>query len=89
MLVAAPPEGYAACCRAIGRMDLRDALPRIDAPTLVVAGDQDASTPPEHGEAIAAAIPGARYELLAPAAHIAAIERADDVTALLLEHLSA
>ena len=89
MLVAAPPDGYAACCRAIARMDLRDALPRIDAPTLVVAGDQDASTPPEHGEAIAAAIPGARYELLAPAAHIAAIERADDVTVLLLEHLAA
>jgi 3-oxoadipate enol-lactonase len=88
MLAATSPEAYAACCRALGTMDLREDLGRIRAPTLVVAGAQDPSTPPEHGEAIAAAIPGARYELLDPSAHIAAIERADDVTRLLLDHLA-
>lgn len=88
MLVSTPPEGYAGCCRAIERMDLRGDLPRIQAPTLVVAAAQDASTPPEHGEAIAAAIPGARFELVSPSAHIAAVERADEVTALIREHLA-
>jgi 3-oxoadipate enol-lactonase len=88
MLAATSPEAYAACCRALEKMDLRDDLQRIAAPTLVVAGAQDPSTPPEHGEAIAAAIPGARFELLDPSAHIAAIERADDVTRLLIEHFA-
>jgi 3-oxoadipate enol-lactonase len=88
MLAATSPEGYAACCRALETMDLREDLGRIRAPTLVVAGAQDPSTPPEHGEAIAAAVAGARFELLDPSAHIAAIERADDVTRLLLDHLA-
>jgi 3-oxoadipate enol-lactonase len=88
MLVASSPEAYAGCCRAIGKMDLREDLGRIRAPTLVVAAAQDPSTPPEHGAAIADAIPGARYELLDPSAHIAAVERADDVTRLLLDHLT-
>jgi 3-oxoadipate enol-lactonase len=88
MLAATSPEAYAGCCRALGEMDLRDDARRIRAPTLVVAGAQDPSTPPEHGEAVARAIPGARYELLDPSAHIASIERAGDVTRLLLEHLA-
>ena len=88
MLTATSPEAYAACCRALGAMDLREDLGRIRAPTLVVAGAQDPSTPPDHGEAIAAAIAGARFELLDPSAHIAAIERGDDVTRLLLDHLA-
>ena len=88
LLVATPPDGYAACCRAIERMDLRADLGRIAAPTLVVAGKQDRSTPPEHGERIAAAIAGARLEILSPAAHIAAVERADEVSALIAGHLS-
>jgi 3-oxoadipate enol-lactonase len=81
------PEGYAGCCEAIAAMDLRDGLPGITAPTLVVAGRQDPSIPPEHGEAIAAAVPGARLEILDPAAHLASVERADAVTALIAEHL--
>jgi 3-oxoadipate enol-lactonase len=87
VLVATSPVAYAACCRALGAMDLRADLGRIRAPTLVVAAAQDPSTPPEHGSAIADAIRGARYELLDPCAHIAAVERADDVTRLLLDHL--
>jgi 3-oxoadipate enol-lactonase len=88
MLVATSPEAYAGCCRAIERMDLRADLPRVRAPTLVVAGAQDPSTPPEHGEAIAAAIPGARFELLSPSAHICAVERASEVTGLIRDHLA-
>ena len=74
--------------RALARMDLRAGLSRVAAATLVVVGAQDPSTPPEHGEAVAAAIPGARLERLDPSAHMAAIERAGDVTRLLLEHLA-
>ena len=86
-LRATPAEGYAGCCEAIGAMDLRPALARITAPTLVVAGDQDAATPPEHAEAIVAAIPSASLHVVAGAAHLANLEQPAAVTRLLVDHL--
>ena len=87
MLVATPPEGYASCCEAIAAMDLRPDLGRIEAPTLVIAGEDDPATPPHHGELIARGIGGARFERLAPAAHLANVEQADAVTRLVRDHL--
>ena len=49
--------------------DALDRLPDIDAPTLVVAGELDLVCPPRLGRAVAHAIPGARFELLAGEAH--------------------
>jgi len=87
MLVATAPEGYAACCGAIERMDLRDDLARVRAPTLVVAGEHDAATPPAaHAQPIADGIPGARPELVA-GAHLVNVESPDAVTSLILDHL--
>jgi 3-oxoadipate enol-lactonase len=88
MLVATPDEGYAACCGAIERMDLVPELGAIRAPTLVIAGTQDPATPPEHGERIAAGIPGARLELV-DAAHLATIEQPEAMTDLIAGHLLA
>ena len=87
MLVATPAEGYAGCCEAIAALDLRSALPHIAAPTLVIAGAEDHATPAAHAEAIAAAVPDARLELLDGAAHLASVERADPVTRLIEGHL--
>jgi 3-oxoadipate enol-lactonase len=88
MLVATDPEGYAAACGAIERMDLRDQLGRIAAPTLVISGAGDEATPPEHQELIAASIPGARLETVDPAAHLAAVERPALVNELIAAHLA-
>jgi 3-oxoadipate enol-lactonase len=88
VLIATPREGYAGCCEAIAAMDLRGGLPSITAPTLVIAADEDPSTPPEHGRLIADRIPGARFELITNARHIVSMERAELVTALILRHLS-
>lgn len=87
MIAATAAEGYASCCEAIGGLDLRDGLGGIRAPTLVIHGAQDPSIPAEHGAAIAAVIPGARFELLDPAAHLTSVERAADVNRLIDEHL--
>jgi 3-oxoadipate enol-lactonase len=87
MLVNTPPEGYAACCGVIGRLDLRGVLGSIASPPLVIAAAHDRSTPPEHGRAIAAAVPGARLHLLPEAAHLANVECASDVTRLIVDHL--
>ena len=89
MVAATPAEGYAGCCEAVAAMDLREELPQIAAPTLVVAGAQDPATPPEHGERIAAAISGARFETVSPAAHLASVEQAGPITRLITHHLEA
>lgn len=88
-LLATAPEGYAGCCEAIAGMDLRPELPGIAAPTLVVAGADDPSTPPAHGEAIAAAIPDARLVALPDAAHLANVEQPEALTGAVVEHLGA
>lgn len=87
MIAATPAAGYAASCRAIEKMDLRPDLPKVAAPTLVIAGAQDPATPPAHLRAIAEAIPGARFETVDPGAHLASWESADTVNALLRSHL--
>ena len=88
ILTATPPEGYAGCCEAIAEMDLTPELPSITAPTLVVAGEEDPATPPEHGRRIAELIPGARFQTISPAAHLATVERPDVTTAMILRFLS-
>jgi 3-oxoadipate enol-lactonase len=88
ILTATPPEGYAGCCEAIAEMDLTPDLPSIAAPTLVIVGEQDPSTPPEHGRRIADLIPGAQFEVISPAAHLATIERPDLTTAMILRFLT-
>ncbi|HYB26040.1 MAG TPA: 3-oxoadipate enol-lactonase [Solirubrobacteraceae bacterium] len=82
-LIATPPEGYAGCCEAIAAMDLTPVLPSISARTLVISAAEDPSTPPEHGRRIAELIPGARFELVPDARHIASVEQADLVTGLI------
>jgi pimeloyl-ACP methyl ester carboxylesterase len=69
-------------------MDLRDRLAAITAPTLVIAAREDPSTPPEHGELIAARIDGARLTVLEHGAHLSNVERAEQVTGAMLEHLA-
>lgn len=88
MLVNTSPQGYAGCCGAIERMDLRPDLPRINAPTLVVSGSEDPSTPFEHQRLIAEAVSAARHESVGPAAHLAAVEQPEAINELILEHLS-
>jgi len=57
-------------------------------PTLVVSGAHDPIAPPKFGRALAAQIPGARYVEFDQASHALPIQCADDVNALLAEHLS-
>src|SRR6267143_2379478 len=88
MLLATPPEGYAACATAIRDMDQREAISEIRAATLVVVGARDPATPPEHGRQIAERVRGAKVVEL-PAAHLSNVEAADRFTAAVLEFLGA
>jgi 3-oxoadipate enol-lactonase len=86
-LIATPREGYAGCCEAIAAMDLTGEIGSITAPTLVISAAEDPSIPPEHGRRIASLIPGARFELVEHARHIASIEQADLITSLIQDFL--
>lgn len=89
MLVATPAEGYAAACDALARMDLRDDLGSIGAPTLVIGAAEDPATPLQHQQAIADAIPGARLEVIADAAHLANVQQPEAFNRLVLDHMEA
>lgn len=79
MLIDTPVQGYVACCEALSTLDLRDQLPRITAPTLVIAGRQDVATPVAAGELVRSSIPGASMTLL-DAAHISNVEQSHSFT---------
>ncbi|MCL2418202.1 MAG: 3-oxoadipate enol-lactonase [Conexibacteraceae bacterium] len=87
MLAATSVEGYAGCCEAISALDVRPELARITAPTLVISGAEDPSLPPPHQQAIADAIPGARLETIAGAAHLPSVQHPARVNQLIFDHL--
>lgn len=87
ILLATDPVGYAGCCAAIRDMDQIGLLGKIQAPTLVIGGDRDVSTPWEgHGDVLAAKIPGAK-SVVFPAAHLSCLERPRSFSAALLGFL--
>jgi 3-oxoadipate enol-lactonase / 4-carboxymuconolactone decarboxylase len=87
LLLATDPIGYAGCCAALRDMDHTNLLRKIKAPTLVIVGDRDVSTPwTGHGEILAREIEGAKAVHL-PAAHISNLERPRSFTGTLLEFL--
>ncbi|MGH8960112.1 MAG: 3-oxoadipate enol-lactonase [Jatrophihabitantaceae bacterium] len=86
MLTSVDAEGYAQCCEAIGSMDLRDDLPRIAAPTVVVAGAEDLAIAPSHADVIVSGVAGARLDVLSPAAHLATVEQPGAIARTLLAH---
>ena len=67
-------EGYVGCCSAVAGVHTAERLPQIAVPTLVIAGELDAGTPPAMSETLAQRIPHARLEVLANAAHLSAVE---------------
>lgn len=66
---------------------LRRRLHRISASTLVIHGSQDGIVPRVHAEAYVEAIAGSRLEVLDQAAHLAALERPEEIARLVLDHL--
>ena len=89
MVATTPAQGYAGCCDALAAMDLLPDLPRIRAATLVISAAGDEALPPSHGERIAAAIAGSRFVIVEGAAHLANIERPEEVNDLIRSHLLA
>ncbi|MBZ0143536.1 MAG: 3-oxoadipate enol-lactonase, partial [Rhodocyclaceae bacterium] len=88
LICSTPPAGYVGCAHAIAGIDITGRLSAIQAPTLVIVGRDDVGTPPAMSEAMAAAIPGARLEIISEASHLSSIEQADAFNRLLLDFLT-
>ncbi len=70
------PQGFRAMARAAAE-DLRDALPQIGVPTLLVYGDHDVRAPLAVAEQLHAAIIGSRLVVLPGVGHVCNIEAPD------------
>lgn len=87
MLRSTSREGYAACCETLEDFDVRDRLPSVMAPTLVIAGADDPATPVETVRQIADVVPGARFTVVPEASHLVSAEQPEAVTAELRQFL--
>lgn len=90
MITRTPVAGIAGALTAMrDRADSRPLLPELGRiPVLVVTGEVDALIPPPVAEAMAAAIPGARLQVVPGAGHLPPLERPEETTRLLQAFLT-
>jgi pimeloyl-ACP methyl ester carboxylesterase len=68
------PAGYRAMAHALAEADLRDVLPRIDVPTLLLYGDVDRRSPLTVAEDLHATIPASTLVVLPGVGHLSNLE---------------
>lgn len=83
LVIDCRPDVRGAIGGALTRLDLHAAVERLDVPTLVIAGDRDRLTPPEHAERLHAELPRPAGLVRMPGGHMGPIEHADEVTRVL------
>lgn len=89
MVLRAGAEQLVAQNRAVMRRpDLRARLGTIGCPTLLLVGEADSLTPPEHAAEIAALLPQAALHLIEGAGHLPTLETPEQVNALLVGWLA-
>jgi pimeloyl-ACP methyl ester carboxylesterase len=81
--VATPAEARSQFLVAMTAMDHTAALGAVDVPTVVVCGTHDQLTPEARSRELAAAIPGARLEIVPDAGHMLQLEEPDLLVELL------
>lgn len=69
--------GYGWAAAAMAETDHTPAFPALRTPTLVLCGSEDVVCPPQVSRAIAAAVPGARMEVVDGAGHLSNQEQPD------------
>ncbi|MDA0988429.1 MAG: alpha/beta fold hydrolase [Chloroflexi bacterium] len=79
MITNCPVEGIAGDLRGMAlRGDSSDLLSKINVPTLIVVGDQDAITPPAESQSMASIISNATLVEVSGAGHISNLENPDE-----------
>lgn len=83
MVARTDAAGYVAACRALAATDLGLTTRLLELPVLVIAGDQDGSSPADLVLATAEMIPGATFHVIADAGHLPCVEQPAAFAALL------
>jgi len=68
------PVGYRAMAHALAEADLRDVLPRIDVPTLLLYGDADRRSPLNVAKDLHSRIPASTLAVIPGAGHLSNLE---------------
>jgi pimeloyl-ACP methyl ester carboxylesterase len=68
------PTGVRAMANALADADLREILPRIDVPTLLVHGDADQRAPLKVADELHARIPGSKLVVIPGSGHMVTLE---------------
>lgn len=84
MLIRTDAESYARVCEAIRDCDLTADAPGITQPVVCIAGSGDLATPPALVQALAAALPFARYSEIPDCGHLPCIEAPQTVAEAIL-----
>ncbi|HVW33815.1 MAG TPA: alpha/beta hydrolase [Acidimicrobiia bacterium] len=89
MMRQTAPAGWGGALEAMkNRPDQTELLGSIAVPTLVIAGESDAIAPVPVAEAMAKAIPGARFEVVPRAGHMANLENPGVFNQILTDFLA-
>jgi 3-oxoadipate enol-lactonase len=81
-------EGYFAQLQAIIGWEAYSRLSQIQAPTLVVHGENDRLVPPENAKLISGRIPGAKLVMIPHASHVFNTDQPEAAHAVILEFLA-
>ena len=88
IILAGDPAGYAATLRGLAeRPDFTPLLPRIDCPTLLIVGRQDAISTVAEMNAMARTIPASRIVEIEGAGHVTPLEAPAEVSRAMSEFL--
>jgi 3-oxoadipate enol-lactonase len=87
-IAANPRRAYLQAIAAVSRFDLRRRLKDIACPTLIVAGERDATVPMRAKVELAEGIPGARLEVIPASGHATPLDAPEAFNNLLLRFLS-
>jgi pimeloyl-ACP methyl ester carboxylesterase len=68
------PVGFRVMSHSSAEADLRDVLPRVDVPTLLLHGDHDVRAPLRVAEALHAAIPASQLVVMPGVGHVSPVE---------------
>lgn len=72
---ATPVDGYVGCCEVLRDSDMSPFLGAISAPTLVIAGWNDAASPLAASQFLRDSIPGAQLEVIPGSGHLSNIDQ--------------
>ncbi|MFP4452226.1 MAG: 3-oxoadipate enol-lactonase [Desulfobacterales bacterium] len=87
IILNTPVNGFAGCCRAISRFDVKDRLPQLSLPVLIMVGENDPGTPVESSRQIQKQISGSRLEVLPGAFHLSNVEASEAFNNVMLDFL--